>query len=137
MDPRGDVAIREELPSAEEYQRLRALVGWTMPEPSAVAPSLRGAGVAVTTYDRITANPDIESVEAAAQAYRDSQADLILGIGGGSALDTAKVARLLAPGGRIAEYACEADGVGCGSRARRIAVLAYRRLSRRGAALRG
>jgi GNAT superfamily N-acetyltransferase len=36
-----DVVVHEEAPSTDEYQRLRALVGWTMPESSAVAPSLR------------------------------------------------------------------------------------------------
>ena len=69
-----------------------------------IAASLREAGVPVTVYDRVDGNPDIACVEAAAQAYRDSEADIVLGVGGGSALDTAKVVRLLAAGGRVAEY---------------------------------
>lgn len=58
-------------------------------------------------YNRIVPNPDAESVDAAGQAYRESGADLIVGLGGGSALDTAKAVRLLAggpPEARITEY---------------------------------
>jgi alcohol dehydrogenase class IV len=66
--------------------------------------SLKSAGIATAVYDRVKGNPDIDSVEAAAQAFRESGADLVIGVGGGSALDTAKVVRLLAPGGRVAEY---------------------------------
>jgi alcohol dehydrogenase class IV len=70
-----------------------------------VIASLKVAGLAYLVYDRVKPNPDGESVEAAAQAFRESGADLIIGIGGGSGLDTAKAVRLLAGGAaRIAEY---------------------------------
>lgn len=70
-----------------------------------VAASLRGAGVAYTLYDRVVPNPTAESVDAAGEIWHGSQADLIVGLGGGSGLDTAKALRLLAGGGgRIAEY---------------------------------
>lgn len=70
--------------------------------------SLGAAGLAHVLYDRVVPNPDGPSVDAAVAAYRASGADLIVGIGGGSALDTAKAVRLAAggpPEGRIAEYA--------------------------------
>jgi len=70
-----------------------------------VIASLKAAGLAHVVYDRVKPNPAGESVEAAAQAYRESEADLIIGVGGGSGLDTAKAVRLLADGAaRIAEY---------------------------------
>jgi GNAT superfamily N-acetyltransferase len=38
-----EIIIREEMPTPDEYQMLRRLVGWTEPELSAVAPSLRNS----------------------------------------------------------------------------------------------
>ena len=71
-----------------------------------VAHSFRAACLSYTVYDRVKANPDTGSVDAAGQAARESQADLIVGLGGGSSLDTAKAVQLIAGGGgRIAEYA--------------------------------
>src|SRR5215216_5410439 len=70
--------------------------------------SLTVAGMAHTIYDQVIPNPDTNSVDAAAAAFRESQADLIVGVGGGSSLDTAKAARMVAGGpaeGRVAEYA--------------------------------
>ncbi len=67
--------------------------------------ALNAAGVAATVYNQVKSNPDGESVEAAAAAFQASGADLIVGVGGGSVLDTAKAVRLLAGGGgRIADY---------------------------------
>jgi alcohol dehydrogenase class IV len=69
--------------------------------------SLEAAGLSYCLYDRVVPNPDIESVDAAVAAYRDSEANFIVGVGGGSGLDTAKTLRLVAggpPEGRTAEY---------------------------------
>ncbi len=58
-------------------------------------------------YDTVVPNPDTDSIDAAGAAYRDSGADCIVGIGGGSALDTAKAVRVLTaePAGvRIGDY---------------------------------
>jgi alcohol dehydrogenase class IV len=68
--------------------------------------SLQAAGLAYNLYDQVVPNPDTESVDAAVAAFRESKADCIVAIGGGSGLDTAKAVRLAAGGGgRIAEYA--------------------------------
>jgi alcohol dehydrogenase class IV len=70
--------------------------------------SIRSAGLAHTLYDRVAPNPDCDSVDAAADAYRASEADCIIGIGGGSGLDTAKAVRLVVAGpkeSKVAEYA--------------------------------
>ncbi|MEW5959223.1 MAG: iron-containing alcohol dehydrogenase [Chloroflexota bacterium] len=72
-----------------------------------VESSLKAAGLSYGLYDRVTPNPDLESIDAAVAAFRESKADLIVGIGGGSGLDTAKALRLVAggpPEGRTAEY---------------------------------
>ena len=71
-----------------------------------VIASLKVAGLSYNLYDRVIPNPDTESVDTAVAAFRESKADCIVGIGGGSSLDTAKAVRLAAGGGgRIAEYA--------------------------------
>jgi len=48
--------------------------------------------VTTTLFDGVTPNPDIACVEAAASHLRDHETDLVIGLGGGSAMDTAKAA---------------------------------------------
>ena len=70
--------------------------------------SLQNAGLAYTLYDKVEPNPSDTSVDAAVAAYRASGADLIVGVGGGSGLDTAKALMLVAGGpadAKVAEYA--------------------------------
>ena len=70
--------------------------------------SLQNAGLAYTLYNKVEPNPSDTSVDAAVAAYRASEADLIVGVGGGSGLDTAKALMLVAGGpvdGKVAEYA--------------------------------
>ena len=71
-----------------------------------VVASLKAAGLSYLVYDQVVPNPDAASVDAATGIFRESKADLIVGVGGGSSLDTAKAIRLAAGGGgQIAEYA--------------------------------
>ncbi|KPV53203.1 hypothetical protein SE17_11010 [Kouleothrix aurantiaca] len=73
-----------------------------------VLASLKAAEIACTLYDKVEPNPSTGSVDAAVAAFRASEADLIVGLGGGSGLDTAKALRMVAGGpaeGRVAEYA--------------------------------
>ena len=68
---------------------------------------LNAAEISFEIYGEVIPNPDTDSVDAAVEAFRSSGADLIIGIGGGSGLDTAKAVRLVAGGpveGCIAEY---------------------------------
>lgn len=70
-----------------------------------VIASLHQAGLAYVVYDKVKPDPDIESVEAAVQVFHESEADLIVGVGGGSGIDTAKGVRLLVGGGgHISDY---------------------------------
>jgi len=48
------------------------------------------AGIAYEVFSDIKANPTIENVQAGVAAYKAAQADCIVTIGGGSAMDTAK-----------------------------------------------
>ena len=60
--------------------------------------NLASAGIACTVYQQCTPNPTIANVETARQAYLDAHAQAIIAVGGGSAMDCAKVA-----GARIAK----------------------------------
>ncbi len=64
----------------------------------ALEDDLASAGIACAVYQQCTPNPTIKNVEAARQAYLDAHAQAIIAVGGGSAMDCAKVA-----GARVAK----------------------------------
>ena len=51
---------------------------------------LEANGIAYTLYSDIKPNPTIQNVQTGVQAFKDSGADYIIAIGGGSSMDTAK-----------------------------------------------
>lgn len=57
--------------------------------------SLKKTGVTVSVWDGISAEPTIETLEKALKAVRRSKVDAVLGIGGGSVLDVAKLVAVL------------------------------------------
>lgn len=69
----------------------------TVPEFPAFAPlfrrvkeSLASRGIAFAHFDGVVPNPTIDSVSAGAAKAKDFGADVVLGLGGGSSMDTAK-----------------------------------------------
>jgi alcohol dehydrogenase len=67
--------------------------------------ALRGAGLDATVFAAVRENPDATDVEVCLAAARDCGADLFVGLGGGSSMDTAKGANfLLTNGGKMADY---------------------------------
>ena len=72
----------------------RGVVAVGLTEP--VAKSLASAGIEHRVFDGISPNPTEENVDTGAAAYRNFGADLVVGVGGGSALDGAKAVRLRA-----------------------------------------
>ncbi len=70
-----------------------------------VADALARAGLAVTVFDRVDPNPRVASVRAAADVARAAGCDVLVAVGGGSVIDTAKaVGLVLANGGDVVEY---------------------------------
>lgn len=61
----------------------------------AAVEALGAGGVAVTVYSEVLADPPEQSVQAAVEAARAARADGVIGFGGGSSLDTAKLVALL------------------------------------------
>jgi len=68
-------------------------------------------GLTVTRFDKPAAEPTIAMVDAATRALRDSGASVVVAIGGGSVIDTAKAARLCAQLGlTFAEFLATSPG---------------------------
>jgi alcohol dehydrogenase class IV len=66
---------------------------------------LRAAGLEVRVFSGVRPEPAVELMDAAAAAARREGAELVVGLGGGSALDCAKmIAALLANPGSVADY---------------------------------
>jgi len=85
-------------------QRALVVVGAGEMVVAPVLISLKAAGVSYETV-RVVHEPTLASVEAALEQARRLGAEMVLGVGGGSALDTAKaVAALLANPGELLDY---------------------------------
>ena len=67
--------------------------------------SLESAGREVVVFDDVTPDPTTEDVQRALAVARNSEIDLIVGLGGGSSMDCAKgVNFLLTNGGKMEDY---------------------------------
>jgi alcohol dehydrogenase class IV len=70
-----------------------------------VLAGLDQAGVTAEPYPQVEPNPSVETVEAAHDLFRRTRAAFVLGVGGGSAMDVAKVVAILAAhGGGVRDY---------------------------------
>ena len=66
---------------------------------------LKEEGLAVEIFGGVRENPSTEDVDACVKVARDFQTDLIIGLGGGSSMDTAKGCNfILTNGGRMHDY---------------------------------
>jgi len=66
---------------------------------------LSQAGLVVTVFDEVQPNPTTDDVDRGLAIAREAKVDLIIGLGGGSSMDTAKgINFLLTNGGQIADY---------------------------------
>lgn len=60
-----------------------------------ISDGLKNSGLETRIFDNVEPDPPFEIASQAAQAVKDSGADIIVGLGGGSSLDIAKVASIL------------------------------------------
>lgn len=66
---------------------------------------LSETGLAVTIFDDVQPNPTTDDVEHGLKVAREARVDLIIGLGGGSSMDTAKgINFLLTNGGKMEDY---------------------------------
>lgn len=77
--------------------------------PAAAAAALEAAGLAVAVFDGIAGEPDERALHAAVALGRAHGAEAVVGLGGGSAMDVAKLAALLI---RSPQPLAEAYGIG-------------------------
>jgi alcohol dehydrogenase len=91
-----DPAIRAAGHVDRAIRSLREGTGWR-PVPQ--------TGFEVIVFDGVTPNPTTETVDAGLRVARDQSIDLVIGLGGGSAMDCAKAINLLLTnGGRMQDY---------------------------------
>ena len=77
-----------------------------LPMTAALAEDLRQAGLAPAVFGGVHGNPTARQVSEGAAAFRGHEADAVIGLGGGAALDVAKAVALLAVHeGEVLEYA--------------------------------
>lgn len=91
----------------------RALLVTTpgVPHAERVAELLTGSGVDVVPFDEAEPNPSVESVDRAGMVAREQACEVAVGLGGGSAMDTAKGAAVAATNeGSVWEYSLECRG---------------------------
>ena len=67
------------------------------PYPALGRAALAGAGHKVARFDGLTSDPRADQIEAAADRARTFGADGVVGLGGGSALDVAKMTAAVTP----------------------------------------
>ncbi len=68
-----------------------------------VTSELDEAGIAWSLYDSIKPNPTIQNVQDGVAAFKESGADVIVAVGGGSAMDTAKAIGIIAENPEFAD----------------------------------
>jgi alcohol dehydrogenase class IV len=101
----GQGSIKEAAPIAASFGR-RALivVGSTPDQATALIDQLRAQDVIAATFS-ITGEPSIETVQVGMQIAHENNCDVIIGLGGGSAIDTGKaIAALLTNPGDPLDY---------------------------------
>ena len=77
-----------------------------------VESALQEGGIQYEVFDGVHPNPIEEDVLRAAEAYRRAGCDCVIGVGGGSAIDVAKAAVILArQQGSLADFEAQAGGM--------------------------
>ncbi len=72
--------------------------------------SLIDQGFEVHIYDNVQSNPTMAEIDEVAQMIRETQSDIVIGVGGGSPLDVAKTASMVAGGeDSVSNYALGAN----------------------------
>ncbi|MGD8471666.1 MAG: iron-containing alcohol dehydrogenase, partial [Desulfobacteraceae bacterium] len=90
--------------AAEKGSRPLVLTGRSPERASALMNALISEGLEITRYP-VAGEPTVDTALAAVSSARRAECDLVIGIGGGSVIDTGKVvAALITNSGRLADY---------------------------------
>jgi len=101
----GAGTVREVAPAAKELGRRVLFVSGLPPEQSApLISQLEAAGITCTNF-AVVAEPTLELVQQGVERARAAQCDVVVGFGGGSAIDAGKaIAALLSNRGEVMDY---------------------------------
>ena len=101
----GEGVVREVAPAARELgTRALVVTGRSEQRSAPLRTELAEAGVACQTF-HVDGEPSVEGVQLGAKIAGAERCDLVIGFGGGSALDAGKaIAALLTNGGDLLEY---------------------------------
>jgi len=101
----GAGALTEAAPAAASFgKRALVVIGASASRADKLLAQLQAAGVTTSLF-QVRGEPTIEQVVTGVEQARAAQCDLVVGLGGGSALDTGKaIAALLANPGGIHDY---------------------------------
>jgi alcohol dehydrogenase class IV len=101
----GPGSIKEAAPIAASFGRHALIVAGSAPDQAtSLIEQLRAQGVTTATFS-VTGEPSIGTVQAGMQIARENNSDVIIGHGGGSAIDTGKaIAALIANPGDPLDY---------------------------------
>ncbi|MGD8739757.1 MAG: iron-containing alcohol dehydrogenase [Desulfobacterales bacterium] len=101
----GPGTVKQIAPLAvERGSRPLVLTGGSPERASALMDDLTAEGMEITRYP-VAAEPTVDTALAAVRSARRAECDLVIGIGGGSVIDTGKVvAALITNHGRLADY---------------------------------
>jgi alcohol dehydrogenase class IV len=69
--------------------------------PQGLCVGVAAAGIPCELYDQLAGEPDEATVDRASERFRAGRFDFVIGVGGGSALDTAKAVAALGTGGSV------------------------------------
>lgn len=86
--------------------RTSAIISGAMKDFEAIAAK---RGITWVVFNEVSANPDLKTVAEAVSLARKEKVDFVVGIGGGSPLDTAKAVALLVPNTSAADKLYEAN----------------------------
>jgi alcohol dehydrogenase class IV len=90
--------------AAERGNRPLVVTGRDSERVSPLIDALTSAGMEITRYP-VAAEPTVDTALAAVSSARRAECDLVIGIGGGSVIDTGKVvAALITNSGKLADY---------------------------------
>ena len=64
--------------------------------PKKISNNFKTAGIEITTFSAVKSNPTDDNAYDGTKVYKESKSEFILGLGGGSPIDTAKVIKCLA-----------------------------------------
>jgi len=101
----GAGTVREVAPAAKEMGERALFATGLPPEQSApLMTQLQAAGIACSSF-AVIAEPTLDLIRQGVQLARQEQCDLVIGFGGGSAIDAGKaIAALLTNSGELIEY---------------------------------